>query len=773
MRTANSLSRAWLVVLTLILGATSVFAEAPHSAVEFNAMVQTAPNGGPKFVTLYWYMAQEGTMATSFDVYMAKGETEDETAFEKIGTVETRTLEPRGKYTFKVENLDAGIYTFYVVAVNADGSSDRTRIKVVNLNNDPVGDKIVKFTTEPRRTGEAGVAYRYEAKATTNTDGAIVYSLAHGPEGMTINASTGLVEWATPRAGRYEVKIIAKVMVGGIVITGYQSFVLEIKGEVEPKPEACVAITGTVTLDGTDTRVVSGVVVAWRTHGDVPANVKYEPVYKAEVRQGTYTLRVPAGAYKLRVEGPGFHAEWYADVKEIAEATTIEAVCTTPTVEINFSVEARAEVKTFVVSGRIVDAATGNGLKGIVKFSARLKEDVNIERNLLHVIAETNAEGYYEVRLAEGIPYIAYAQETATPNTISLYLGEYWEETSDATAATRITLTENLDGINFTLERRPDYDNGFSGRLLNDETNAGVKGKVTAYLVKSDDHKELNRKWSVTVETNEEGDYAFENLIPGNYVVLGIPAERPLVPGWYVTGGRAEIKWQNATQIEVAEVMVTMEHDIRLHAVKGEHGRGHIHGWVFDKRGGIVAPVGKVVKGDAQVQNLEENGIIGALVVATVNGEIVDFTFSENDGAYELSAMGSGDAVLNINRFDYDHATMDVTVDGLARIDQQLSFGLAAVVSGVEVPVDRVGKDIGLYPNPATSTATVSFTATTGTAIVKVVDMQGVVLFTNVIEVTTGLASAELNLSSVPAGMVMVHVSNGTSSFALPLSIHR
>ena len=368
--------------------------------------------------------------------------------------------------------------------------------------------------------------------------------------------------------------------------------------------------------------------------------------------------------------------------------------------------------------------------------------------------------------------YKRQAQSLGSPNTISLYQGEYWEETGDATAATLIKLDANQDGINFTLERRPDYDNGFSGRLLNHESSAGVKGKVTAYLLKSNDHKELERKWSATVETDVEGNYAFENLIPGNYVVLGTPGERPLVPGWYVTGAAASAKWQDATQIEVAEVMITIEHDIRLLKIKKEHGRGRIHGWVFDKRGGIVAPVG-IVKSNDQVQELEQNGIIGALIVATVNGEIVDYAFSENDGMYELTAMGTGDAVLNVNRFDFDNATLNVTVDGLARIDQQQSFGLDAVVSGVEVPVDRVGKDIGLYPNPATSTAVVSFTATTGTAIVKVVDMQGVVLFTNVIEVNAGQASAQLNLTSLPAGMVMVHVSNGTAAFALPLSIIR
>lgn len=773
MRTANSFSRAWLVILTLILGATSVFAEAPRSAVEFSAFVSAEPNGGAKSVSLFWYMAQEGALATGFDVYMAKGETEDPAAFEKIGTVAARADEPRGKYMFKVENLAAGVYTFYVIAFNADGPADRSRIKVVNTGGNTGGDKLVKFTTEPNRVGSEDAPYRYEAKATSTTVGTITYDLAHGPDGMEIDAATGVVTWTNPKAGRYEIKIIAKLMAGGVVISGYQAYILEIKGEGEPKPEACVVITGKVTYDGTDEPVMNGVVIAWRTNADNPANVKNEPVFKVEVRQGVYMLKVPAGSYKLRIEGASFIAEWHADVAEIADATTIEAVCTTPRVEVNFSVEARPEPKTFVVKGRITDAATGEGLKGIVKFDARMKTDVNIEHKLLHLIVETDADGYYEVKLPEGIAFLAYAEARGALNTISLYIGEYWEETGDVTAATLITLIDNLEGINFTLEARPDYDNGFSGRLMNHETEAGIKGKVTAYLVKSDGHKDLDRRWSVTVETDEEGYYAFENLIPGNYVVLGTPAERPFIPGWYVADGKAEYKWQHSTHVEVAELMVTKQHDIRLHAIKGEHGRGKIHGWVFDKRGGIVAPVGKVVKGDDQVQEVEANGIIGALVVATVNGEIVDFAFSGNDGAYELAAMGTGDATLNINRFDFDNAEQMVTVDGAARSDQQLSFGLTAAVSGVEVPVDRVGKDIGLYPNPATSSATVSFAATTGTATIKVVDMQGVVLFTNVVDVTAGTASAQLNLSTLPAGMVMVHVSNGTSAFALPLSIHR
>lgn len=772
MRTANSLSRAWLVILTLILGATSVFAEAPRPAVEFNAAVGGEPNGGAKYVKLSWFMAQDGDLATGFDIFMAKGETEDPAAFEKIATVPARDKEPRGQYMYKVEHLDDGTYTFFVVSYNNDGRADRTRIRVVTLKREAGGDAWVKFMTEPKRAGVETEAYRYEAKAKASVDGAITYELTHGPDGMTIDAATGLITWEHPKAGRYEIRIVASLTTAaGVLLKGVQEYVLEIKGEEPPKPEACVTISGKVTLDGTDDLVMNGVVIAWRTNSDDPATGKFEPVIKAELRQGFYSIKVPAGTYKLRVEGGSFIAEWYENAHEIADAKTFEAVCDTPEMEINFSVEGRPVTKMFVLEGRVTDAVTGEGLRGVVKFDARSKDGANLDHNLLHRVAETREDGNYRVELPEGIAFIAFAQSFAPANTISPYVGEYWEETGDVTEATLITLTESTGGVNFTLERRAEYDNSISGRLVNNETDDAVKGKVTAYLVKSRDHKELDRRWSVTVETDAEGHYTFTNLIPGNYVVLGTPAERPLVPGFYVKDGPAEIKWQHATQVEVGEDSKHDGYAIRLHAIKGEHGRGRIHGWVFNKRGGIVAPTNNT-KGDADVQDLELNGIIGALVVATVNGEIVDYAFSENGGSYELAAMGTGTATLNINRFNFDNVTFDVTVDD-ARADQQFSFGLDAEVTGVEVPVDRVGKDVGLYPNPANTSATVSFTATTGTAVIKVVDMTGVVLFTNVMDVNAGPVAAQLNLTSLPAGMVMVHVSNGTSTFALPLSIHR
>jgi hypothetical protein len=51
--------------------------------------------------------------------------------------------------------------------------------------------------------------------------------------------------------------------------------------------------------------------------------------------------------------------------------------------------------------------------------------------------------------------------------------------------------------------------------------------------------------------------------------------------------------------------------------------------------------------------------------------------------------------------------------------------------------------------------------------------MTGVTLATQTVDVVAGETTMQLATASLPSGMVMVHVTNGTTNFALPLQIVR
>lgn len=765
-----SLSRLALAMVVFAMGFVTSFAQQRPGPEGFQAKV-LANNAGGQYVMLGWFGIQGNDVPTAYNVYQAEGQTEDLTKFTKIGSVVVDPAKPPREnfYTYNVENLATGTYTFFVRAAWGNEESARTIIKVVTLQVNT--EKKVTIVSKPVQVGAAGQRYTYTVRAESNTDAKIRYGIVSGPEGMTINAETGVIVWENPRAGRYVIKVKAWIEVDGRVIITDQQYVLEITEE-KPKAETCATFKGTVTIDGANA-TANGVVTAWRMerivrtpNGDT--TIAYRPVYTAKVVAGRYELKLPAGTYKLRVEGEAFLAEWFDNAAELADAKSVTIECN-QSETINFVVAKRAEAVKVVIAGRVFDAETNAGLKALVVFEVRTRDPLAANALMRRVVAETNADGYYEVKIQAGIPYIGSATVLGRDKQLE-YLVEFWNNTNDATQATTIKLTANEDGVNFPMDKRPVYQNGFSGTMKNFYTNAGVAGKVVAHQLvsraKDNGDSVIVKNKAYTVETDANGNYAFANLTPGVYIVFGAPSARPYIPGWMRLGEKAAGSWLNATRVEVGEAMVTVQYDILLDTAKGDRGKGRVRGWVYDKRGGIIHKVGEETpQGNAAV--------VGTLILARdEQGDVIDFAMSENEGAYELTELSYGTVTLEADRVDYTPTVQTVTVDD-QRLDQEVSIGLVMSTTSVDVPVDAVGTRVNLFPNPAAASASLRFIATAGTATIRVVSMTGVTLATQTVEVVAGETTMQLATASLPSGMVMVHVTNGTTNFALPLQIIR
>ena len=772
MPTTQTLSRFLMTLLVVATGFIGLSAQQRPVPADFKAKVIAEPNASA-YVVLQWLGIKSDEPPTAYHVYQAVGQTEDETKFDKIARIVVDPAKPprENVYTHLVKELKPGVYTFFVRAVWGDNEGPRTPIKIVVI--EQKAENKIWFVSSPVKSGKVGQAYEYKAKAEASVDGAIRYSIVSGPEGMTINAETGVITWLEPRAGRYEITIKASIEGGGTVIFTKQSFVLEI-GKGEDKPEGCAAIFGEVDFENPANAMVNGWVTAWRLdvvkkdNGD--STTVYRPVYKAKIENGAYVLNLPNGTYKLRVEGENFMAEWHENAAELADAEDVVVVCDTRT-NVNFVVAGRPEPTLVVVTGRVFDAETQAGLKGLVIFEARSKEDNGVDGRYRRVVAETNADGVYEVKLQAGVNYIAYAKILGRDNKEGDYLAEFWENTHDGSEATLLNLTENKEGVDFSMDKRPVFNNGFGGMMKNNYTNAGVKGKVVAYQIlrKAKDNGDtiIEKRDVQTVETDDNFGYEFTNLAPGTYIVFGVPSERPHVPGWMVLGGKAATEWREATRVEVGEVMITVRYDINLDTAKGERGKGRVRGWVYDKRGGII--------NNGKVEDRAQNAaaITGSLIVARDEaGDIIDFALSENEGAFELTELSIGEVTITADRVDFEPTSEVVTIDGL-NTDQQISLGLIQSTTSVEVPVDAVGGSVNLWPNPTSTTASIRFTSTNGTADIRILSMAGEVLATQNVNVNTGETTVVLNTATMPIGMVMVQVTNGASTFALPLQIVR
>lgn len=772
MRGSQTIYR-WLAVLALVAtGFVSVLAAAPKTPVSFTGKVMT-DNAG-QYAYLSWSANRDGDAATSFDIYMAHGQTDDEAKFEKVGTVEVDPMNPprEGVYTYNVTGLEKGTYTFFIKATNADGSSAKSTIKTLQIGNNTNTEKKVVITSTPVKTGKANEKYEYKVKYETNLDGTVTFELVQGPDGMTINAD-GVLIWDKPVDGRYEIKIRVTVEGGGKVVTTTQMFVLEIgKGGTNEDPKKCASVYGQVTFEDPNNTFPSGAMLAFKLESvkkeDGTVVEHWVSVGKAPIQRGTYSIMIGEGSYKFRVEGESFESEWHENVYELAEAKVIEIKCDGRT-EVNFVVAARPQPDMIVVVGRIYDAETMGGLKGIVIFEASGKEH-GADSRYRRVVAESNADGVYEVRLQAGVNYVAFAKVIGKDNKESDYLAEYWNNTNDGTLATVLNLTDNEDGIDFPMDKRPVYNNGLSGTMKSHETGDGVAGKVIAYQIvigkKDNGEPHVDRKKTVSVETDASGNYSFSNLVPGTYIIFGAPGDRPYVPGWMVLGGEAAHEWKHATHVEVGDVMITVQYDISLVTAKSDKGKGRVRGWVYDRRGGVI----KTGSGD-RVQ--EAASIVGSLVVArNAQGQIVDYSLSANEGAFILIELAAGAVTVTADRLGYESGMQTVTIVD-ENVESQVSIGLVQSTTSVEVPVNAVGTTVNLYPNPTTSTASISFSSVVGNADVRVLSMAGVVLATESVEVGAGQSTISINTASFPSGMVLVQVTNGSSTFALPLQIIR
>ncbi len=107
-----------------------------------------------------------------------------------------------------------------------------------------------RFTSTPILTGSEGTRYRYDANAVDDDEDAFDYSLEEGPAGMTINPTTGLVDWIPDQqsSGVHDVTIVANDgRTGGAV---YQTYQLTIDAVNVSPIITSVPITAASAVDG-------------------------------------------------------------------------------------------------------------------------------------------------------------------------------------------------------------------------------------------------------------------------------------------------------------------------------------------------------------------------------------------------------------------------------------------------------------------------------------------------------------------------------------------
>lgn len=279
-------------------------------------------------------------------------------------------------------------------------------------------DNPLKFTSTPVEKATVNTEYEYHATATsTEANAVITYALYSGPDGMKIDATTGVVTWTPTRAGSYTVIITATDAAGHVV---KQAYTIVVSGGTEPYG----------VVHGVVTDSASG-------EGIVGAEVDFFPVSNGAIgkaiatktgTRGAYDIRLSPGTYRVKASATG-HSARYWENEMYADYAKLLVVVDSGNYTVNIALPAEAHG---TIAGIVEDRATGARLGGVKITVIAKGTSTNYGKQY---VTETNADGHYEIAVPEGT-YIVHGEKSG-------YRAAWSDSAEEVAGARLVTVTLN------------------------------------------------------------------------------------------------------------------------------------------------------------------------------------------------------------------------------------------------------------------------------------------------------------------------------------------
>ena len=620
----------------------------------------------------------------------------------------------------------------YPIAISA-GTSCKINVQpavqkfVIKVLENGQNQGYLKIVSQPDPYGKVGQTYIYQVRTESNVKCPVLFDWQIQPlDGVKFDAQNGTLTIVAQKAGYYSGYIRAYLECDK-TIQYTQQFSIKFGDELPNQP--CATVYGTVTYED-GTIPVEAKVKFWLTD----RNNKDMNMIVLPVKQGSFYLQVPEGTYIADVDGPFAH-EYYKDASTIDQATKIVVKCNEKT-EVNFVVAKLPEPVQYTVSGTVTSQNDGSPIMTIVEFipvelMKGLKTDNNSNTGT-RFMTKTDQNGNYSIKLPNTFTYIGHAVQPVN----SQYLEQFFDGVDSPYEADILEMAQDLTGINFALKTRLPNLNSFSG-IVKDSALNPVKSRVMAYLVTPRDPNFKN-KFMQQTETSNDGTFKFSNLIPGDYVLLSIPTDRSLLPGYYKQGDFVALKWKEATKISVDDNMIQIVFEIKHKLRTGLKG-------LIKVEGVVTALSNSIKKGDMPLKGLV--GLPGVFVyILDENGAVSDFAFTDQAGLFLLTEVAQGSNKLFVDKPGYTYYNQSITNDYEKNLSSNVNIGLEPE-GALGIPEDVYSSQgFKIYPTPSTGTTTIEFTSTTGTGTMSVMNSIGMEVQTLNIETTDGLNIFNLNL---------------------------
>jgi len=254
---------------------------------------------------------------------------------------------------------------------------------------------------------------------------------------------------------------------------------------------------------------------------------------------------------------------------------------------------------------------------------------------------------------------------------------------------------------------------------------------------------------SLTIVAPDSGYFQFSNLPYGTYYIkTALLPSAPNFAAHLPTYYNSELRWAQATAIVLSASNPNPFISYNLVAGNNPGGPGFIGGNVTqgaNKMAGTGDPVAN----------------IPVMLVGHTNG-VKAYTMTDASGNFSLNNLPLGTYTVMadmINRFTND---LTITLTAAAPSANGLSIEVNAQPTGIADQPTPITAD-ALFPNPATSTASLSLSLQAATRVeVRILNLAGQTVATQTQDLPVGSSTLTLDVQALPAGLYLVQVGGST-----------
>jgi hypothetical protein len=416
--------------------------------------------------------------------------------------------------------------------------------------------------------------------------------------------------------------------------------------------------------------------------------------YAAPLDSGTYLIRAEESAPTIAMSQ--HQPEWFdnATLPETAKPVRLAAG---DTVQAHFALNPFGPQPYAYVSGLVTDDG-GTPLSGVAVALVRPIQEMNAFAALsgstpgtgeegrvipgigyargVVWLGYTNPQGKFYAQVLSGRPYVAMAAKDG-------YYPEVFDNTSDPTQATILTVHGDTTGINFSLTPKGTDTGTMQGTITNEDGN-----DVPARIILFPRPKADGERPVMFVFSDSTGTFEFNDLPASTYSVLAIPYS-DYASAYYKSSASGTLSWVDADTVVVNGTPAAVH--ISLTRLQGE---------------GLTRISGRIV-------NANQAALAGVRVSARfADGRMAGDGMSDPTGHYDIEAIPAGPVTLFVDRFRFNLVQSPVTVPRDAFAIDNVNFILTGsfptgVDAGTTLPVTtRVYSN---YPNPFNPATTIRF----------------------------------------------------------------